>query len=232
MDAIVRPAGNLTQDEVRNMLHLMQEYYLNVNEDDFSRDLAEKDKVILLLEADILCGFSTWKLFRHRCDGRQVNVIYSGDTITARDHRTSFALPIAWGHLMFNVLEKDNDNPLFWLLTSKGYKTYRFLPVFFKSFYPSYLHKAPDFERSLIVSLAGDKFGDRFNPETFVVRAQEDAQRLRPGVADVTQTRLKDEHVAFFYRSNPHYARGDELVCLARCDPDNITSFMLRQLGK
>jgi hypothetical protein len=230
MEPIVRPVCNLTQEEITRMLRLMREYYLNVNDVEFRNDLFKKDKVILLMDNGELCGFSTWMQFRHICNEQQVNIIYSGDTITDADHRNSMALPVAWGNLMASILDQDSHTPLFWLLTSKGYKTYRFLPVFFKTFFPSYRCVTPDFERSLMISLARQKFGDKFDPETQVVRVAEGSQCLRPGVGDITPTRLRDEHVDFFYKSNPNYGRGDELVCLARCSRDNIRPFILRQL--
>jgi hypothetical protein len=41
---------------------------------------------------------------------------------------------------------------------------------------------------------------------------------------------LQDPHVAFFQKLNPGYAQGDELVCLARFHPDNLTPYIRRQL--
>jgi hypothetical protein len=232
MEATVKTIGVLTTSDTAAMLQLMQDYYLNVDEGVFRSDLAEKDRVIMLSESGALCGFSTWKLFGHTCDGQQVNVIYSGDTITDSDHRSSLALPVAWGRLMMDALERDPETPLYWLLSSKGYKTYRFLPVFFRSFYPSSMHEPSVFEKSLIFSLAKRRYGDRFDPESLIVRAGPDAQRLRPGVGDVTSERLGDKHVSYFWERNPNYAQGDELVCLTRCAYDNVTKFMLRQLLK
>jgi len=36
--------------------------------------------------------------------------------------------------------------------------------------------------------------------------------------------------VAFFKRMNPGHACGDELVCLTRFHPDNLTDYIRRQL--
>ena len=74
------------------------------------------------------------------------------------------------------------------------------------------------------------KYGDRFNTETWVVKARPGDQLLRPGVADISSQQLKKGHIAFFARTNPGHARGDELVCLARCHHDNIKSFIMRKL--
>ena len=55
----------------------------------------------------------------------------------------SLALPVAWGRLMLSLEEVGAGQHLYWLLTSKGYKTYRFLPVFFNEFYPCFSSPTP-----------------------------------------------------------------------------------------
>jgi hypothetical protein len=208
----------------------MNRYYLDVNPAQFNQDLSDKDGVIMLYADGALRGFSTWMLFEHECAGQSVSIMFSGDTITDQDYRGSLALPIAGGQLMLKKLSEHTGKVMFWMLTTKGYRTYRFLPVFFRAFYPSCRHGTPDFEISLLESLARMRFDSRFNAETCVLTAPDRAQRLRPGIDDVPPARLKDEHVAFFTRQNPGYARGDELVCLARCDRDNVRPSMLRRL--
>ncbi len=230
LEAAVTPVAGLSEARLIEMLQLMQAYYSNVFPDQFRRDLAEKDMVITLLENGRLCGFSTWMLFPHEFDGRRVNVIFSGDTIIESRHWRSLALPVTWGRLMLAALAEHPGEGLYWLLISKGYKTYRFLPVFFREFYPSYRKETPAFERGLLGSIARRKFGDGYNAGTGVLPAGPDSQRLRPGVADLTEARRRDEHIAFFERANPGHARGDELVCLACCHRDNIHPYILRQL--
>lgn len=232
LKAVIRPVTDLTESQVQEMLSLMQAYYLNVTPEQFVKDLKEKDFVILLFDEGYIRGFSTWMLCDHDCEGRRVSVIFSGDTIVERSHWRSLALPLAWGRLMLSALAEHPGQELYWLLTSKGYKTYRFLPVFFREFYPSYAREAPPFEKALLCSLARRKFGSRFNPETGIIQAAEGAQCLHPGIADITEARRTDKHVAFFEKANPGHARGDELVCIARCHEDNLNPFILRQLHK
>ena len=79
-------------------------------------------------------------------------------------------------------------------------------------------------------ALAQAKFSGRFDREAGVVRP-ESAAPLRSGVADVTEKRLADPHVAFFVSANPGHARGDELVCLTELAPENLTPAGRRMLG-
>jgi len=232
LKTVITPVTDLAESLVQEMLRLMQAYYLNVTPAQFIKDLEEKDFVILLYENDYIRGFSTWMLFGHDFESQRVNVIFSGDTIIDKSHWHSLGLPLAWGRLMLSALSEHPGEELYWLLTSKGYKTYRFLPVFFREFYPSYMKEAPPFEKALLCSLAQRKFGDRFDPKSWIVRAPEGAQCLRPGVADITETRREEKHVAFFEKANPGHAKGDELVCIALCSEDNLNPFILRQLHK
>jgi len=161
-------------------------------------------------------------------ENRPTRILFSGDTIIAKDHWGSLALPVAWGRLMLSLTCPHIE--LYWLLTSKGYKTYRFLPVFFHEFYPCYSKPTPAFEKALLERVAGQRFGTRFDPASGVLRAEPGAQRLREGVAELDDRRLRDPHVAFFQRQNPGHAHGDELVCLARFHPDNLRPYIRRQL--
>jgi len=228
--AIITSVVDLSEKHMHDMLSIMQAYYCNVTRDQFLEDLGEKEWVILLWENDSICGFSTQMLFNHDFDGHQIQVIFSGDTVIRKNYRRSLALPVAWGRLMLLILSEHPDRELYWLLTSKGYKTYRFLPVFFREFYPSCVNEAPAFEKMLLRSLGRRKFGGRFDSKLGIIRASEGSQYVRPGVADITEIRGRDEHVAFFEKANPGHAKGDELVCIARCHEDNLKPFILRRL--
>jgi hypothetical protein len=230
LQSLIIPADKIDQSQFLVMLRIMQTYYLNVTALQFAADLKDKDCVILLHEKGQIRGFSTWKLTPFEIGDRQVNLIFSGDTIVEAEHWNSMALPIAWGHLMLETLARHADRDLYWLLTTKGYKTYRFLPVFFREFYPSPGRATPAFEKALLNKYAADKFGHLFNPLTGILSANDAAQKLVPGVADITDIRRKDPYVAFFERINPGHLRGDELVCLASCRPKNIRPFILRYL--
>jgi len=230
LEATTIPANTLTADQIATMLRLMQSHYEGVSESQFLADLQEKNWVILLREEETIRGFSTQKLFEHSLDGEQVNVLFSGDTIIDKNCWGSQALPIAWGRLMNRLLVEYPQRELYWLLTSKGYKTYRFLPVFFCEYFPQYAVESPPEMKRLRDSLAAKRFGARFNPDTGVLRAEMGAQRLRGGIAELDDQRLRDPYIAFFAQCNPGHARGDELVCLARWHPENLTPYIRRQL--
>jgi hypothetical protein len=46
----------------------------------------------------------------------------------------------------------------------------------------------------------------------------------------VEETRRKNPHISYFIGRNPGFIRGDELACLARVSPDNLTPIAHRIL--
>jgi len=224
------PVSNLRPEWVVQMRQLMHVHYEGVSEQQFLADLQAKQWVILLFDNCQLCGFSTQALFDYWHESRLIKILFSGDTIIDKSHWGSLALPVAWGRLMISLHTTYPRTELYWLLTSKGYKTYRFLPVFFHEFYPCCTAETPAFEKALLRGVAMQRFGTRFDATVGLLRAEPGAQRLREGIAELDGKRMRDPHVAFFQHQNPDHSRGDELVCLARFHPDNLKPYIRRQL--
>jgi hypothetical protein len=99
----------------------------------------------------------------------------------------------------------------FWLLLTSGFRTYRFLPVFWREFFPRFDAETPQEIKRLLPALARERFGSRFDSAAGVVRF-DSPQRLRGGLTEVPPSRESDPHIAFFLNSNPGWTNGDELV--------------------
>jgi len=227
----VRPVGSLSSRERGEMFSLMARYFSNVSRTVFERDLSEKEWCVLLTEASgQVKGFSTMMLVRAVVDDRPVAAVYSGDTIVDREHWGESILSRLWSRQAFDLASQIPEEPVYWLLLSSGYKTYRFLTTFFREFYPTHERQTPPEAKRVMEALAHAKFPGRFDPVAGVVYP-ENAAPLRSGVADVTEKRLADPHVAFFVSANPGHARGDELVCLTVLAPENLTPAGRRMLG-
>jgi hypothetical protein len=106
-----------------------------------------------------------------------------------------------------------------WLLITSGFRTYRFLPVFWRWFVPRHDGAA---DCGLRDRLAAARFGAGFDPATGIVRLAA-PQRLRAGFREVPSGRERDPHTAFFLEANPGWAAGDELACLCELADDNLT---------
>lgn len=215
------------------MFALMDRHYENVRRRAFDADLDEKQWVILLLDpaTDEVCGFSTQGVLHAAAAGRPVKALFSGDTIVDRARWGDPALAHVWGRLALSLIDAAPDAELYWFLISKGYKTYRFLPLFFHEFYPRRDAITPTGMRQVLDALARRKFPADYDAAAGVVRAGPGKDRLRPDVAEVTPERLRDPHVAFFVGRNPSHARGDELCCLAPLTRANFTAAAYRVIG-
>ena len=219
------PTADLTPATRHAMLSLMHRTYEGVSEAQFRVDLSEKHWAILLTHPATgdLCGFSTQMLLPLRVANRDLTVLFSGDTVVAREHWGDAALAHVWGNLVLSLADRHAPDTLFWSLISKGYRTYRFLPVFFHEFYPRHDAATPPWARAIIDAFGQAKFPHTFDAAHGLIRAHAGKDRLRAGIGDVTPERLHDPHVAFFARSNPHSAAGDELCCVAPLSRENFT---------
>ncbi len=224
---------DITPGRRAEMFALMESYYEGIERTTFDTDLDEKDWVIQLLdeETNQLKGFSTQMLFQVEVTGRAVRALFSGDTIIDRDARGERNLFQVSGWFLRSLMSAYPDEELYWFLISKGYKTYRFLPLFFHEFYPRFDTPTPAHFAAVIDALAGRKFPDGYDRASGLVRAGANSCRLRPGVAEITPDRLNDPHVRFFSERNPRHANGDELCCIAPITLANFTPAAYRAMG-
>jgi hypothetical protein len=206
-----------------DMFALLSRYYDGVSRQLFDSDLDAKDSVVVLREDNgRLCGFSTLVSFPFQHDGHSLKIVYSGDTIIEREHWGSHALAFAWIRHMGKLARQASGMPLYWLLTVKGHRTYRYLPAFGLRFAPDW--RAPQ-NPSLIRlrnTVAAERFGAAFDPETGIVSHAQTRGHLAIPYAGATERERRRADVQFFLKSNPGYRSGDELVCLCELAPDNM----------
>ena len=217
------PVPDLSEWQTDCMLTLMNTYYQNVNKDKFAADLAEKDGVLILADAhhDIR-GFTTYLTLSTVFQGAPYRILYSGDTIIE---------PAYWGHMalfrtfaaLLKTLMRQDPQPVYWFLLSKGVRTYLMLPLYFKHFYPCCQNGAAEDEANLLHHLAATRFGPQWLAKDGIVRLDPPADRLRDDLALIPADKRNNPHIRFFLDKNPGYVRGDELACLAKISQDNFT---------
>jgi hypothetical protein len=221
--AQVLATATLGESERRAMYALYERYYEGSSWQLFAGDLAGKDRVVLLRDDHgEVQGFSTLAIYERSFDGTPVRVIFSGDTVVDERHWGQQALAFAWLRLAGALKGERPDLPLYWLLISKGHRTYRYLPVFSRAFEPSPDPATSTGLRALKDFLAHDRFGKAYDRNTGVVRFAESRGHLRQPYAEVSEAHARLPEVAFFLAHNPGYARGDELVCLCELAADAL----------
>ncbi|CAB1056348.1 hypothetical protein D1BOALGB6SA_1084 [Olavius sp. associated proteobacterium Delta 1] len=229
---IIVNTARLNEEQKSDMYRLMVNHYNNVDPLEFAKDLAEKNWTILLVDrtSGKIKGFSTQMLFQHQYNDQTMLVLFSGDTIIDPGHWGSQALPVTLGRLMQSILASCPGEKLYWMLISKGFRTYRFLPVFFNAFYPRYDKATPAWEQGLITSLGKRKFADRYNSTNGIVTSSAHSQSLKKELSIPSKAHQKNHHVQFFLNANPDFGRGDELICVAPFHEQNIKPYLLRCL--
>jgi hypothetical protein len=225
------PVSSLDDATRAQMARIYLATYDGSSQTIFFGDLAAKDEVLLVQAADELVGFTTLRTFDYIWDGRKVRVVYSGDTVVDRAHWGQQSLAFAWISRMGAIKRDRPDIPLFWFLLVKGHRTFRYLPVFGKSFYPHWSVDRSDL-KPLADALATDMFPGDYNSTTGVVEFEQSRGHLKPHLALPTQSELDREGVRFFLERNPGFQRGHELVCLCEVEEHNMKPLTLRLFRK
>jgi hypothetical protein len=222
----------LSMQHRAQMLALMDGHYANVCPRRFATDLEEKDWVITVWNREgKLCGFSTQVLVDVSSRNEKVRVLFSGDTIVDRQHWGDPALSHVWGRLALDLVDSADAVNLVWFLLSQGFRTYRFLPLFFREFYPRFDCEMPLWAQDLIGRVAESRYGSLFDRKQGIVRSGDEQYCLREELAEISTSRLQDPHIRFFQRSNPEYYRGDELCCVAPLTRRNFTKAAWRVIN-
>lgn len=216
-------AARITDLEKEEMFALISTYFSNVAHQRFMGDMAEKDWVIVMREkGGKLCGFSTVEVLRERVDDREVVYVYSGDTIVEPQYWQSNLLAPAFGFFMLRMIGEHDGLPVYWFLITKGYRTYRFLPVYFRKFFPTYREEIPGEYDRLLKYICRKKFADYYDPESGIISFNGSKDHLNEEMCRVPQEKRRNPHVKYFLERNPYYYRGDELACIADISKENL----------
>ena len=222
--------ASCSEGEIETCYQLLCRGFLDINRDDFIRDFQEKDAVILLRkdrsEGEIV-GFSTLMVLTLTLLGEEIKGVFSGDTFVLPEYRGSTGLGVGLGQYFVETYEQFPRHKVYYILMSKGWRTYKILPFFFKEFAPHYEISTSTSEKALIDAFGKTKYPHYYQPETGLIQFGQSAARLRPESVDAVPMKM-DEHIRFFLQRNPGYLQGDELVCVARVVPENATNIFQR----
>jgi hypothetical protein len=215
---------DLSSLDVEQMFSLLNNHFKGVKRDVFNNDLDSKNWVILIKDEQTLelKGFSTLLMYDTWFENENISIVFSGDTIVDPSAWSSSALSTGWISSINKLRNEYSKGKLYWLLISGGYRTYRFLPLFWKEFYPCYDNPTPERILQLMQDLSIKRFGENYNIKTGVVRFPH-PHILRDGLHGIPTQRLRDRHIQFFQTLNPGHLNGDELVCFTEICEENLT---------
>jgi hypothetical protein len=196
---------------------LFRTTYDNACRERFESDLAEKQHIILLYDSATaaLKGFSTVLVREIATRSGSATVVFSGDTVIDCEYWGQKQLQLAFARLLVTLKLRAPWRPLYWFLVSKGYRTYLLLANAFPRSVPRVGKPDDAALRAVLDDLATERFGDQYDLVRGVVRYATPHERVREGIAPVTEAALRNAHVRFFVERNGEHAAGVELACLA-----------------
>lgn len=220
---------DISESLKEDMFMLMESHYANMNRADFITDLSEKHWVILLLSSDMkLVGFSTQVLLipEEKHSFSDCVVLFSGDTIIAHEYWGSIALPVAFLNLVSLIQKSHPGKKIYWMLITKGLRTYKFLSVFLQEYYPCHFASTPGHISEFMHYMGKRKFGVSYNARKGVIEANAKSQYLKESFQP--EPKKHNPVSDFFYSINPGYYKGDELLCMAEISDTNLHPFIKR----
>lgn len=233
LTADVRETRTLPGRMVDAMFRLYDRYYDATSETRFRADLRDKDHAILLFDrGGRLRGFSTLGVDEVEFEGRAIRSIFSGDTIIEHAYWGEQALAFEWTRLAGRIKAAEPGTPLYWFLIVKGYRTYRYLPVFARRFYPTWSEETPPAWQRLLDHLAHRRFGRGYDRVRGVISFPESRGHLKPDWADVPAEDMDRPEVRFFLERNPGHARGEELACITELAAENLRPLARRVFSR
>lgn len=227
------PINRISVQEIRQMYDVFHRYYAHAEMDDFIRDLSGKHGVILIRtrgEGRVV-GFSTivsLDMTIGRLKGRGV---FSGDTIIEREFWGTRTLQVAFFMYVLREKLRKPFRPLYWLLISKGYKTYLLMANNFQQYYPHPDGECPELA-PVIRHYCDRLFPGHYDSDRGILDFGDNAQHLKEGVASITpDLRQRVPKVRFFEECNPGWSQGNELPCVGEITLSTLLGFVFKAMG-
>jgi hypothetical protein len=228
---VVKQVQDVSESERQKITTLYLKYYEGSNANLVEQDLAKKSEIILLLYDKQIVGFTTLEFYSHQWNHQLIRVVFSGDTIIDKQHWGRQTLTFACISRMGWYKQQQPDVPVYWFLIVKGHRTYKYLPVFVKSFYPHWEYESQSL-KSIVESLVIEKFGEVYNPSTGVLEFHESQGHLKQAYAYPDEREIDKPSVKYFLQRNPGYIKGHELVCLCELAAENMKPLTRRVFEK
>ena len=222
---------SLTEYNKSQIVQLYLNYYDGSSINKVLTDLENKSEIILMYAGEELVGFTTLQFYQTQWNNQAIRVVYSGDTIVDKVHWGQQALTFHCIKRMGIYKNEQPEIPLYWFLIVKGYRTYKYMPTFVKSFYPYWKEQRADL-KVIADFLADEKFSDEYNPNTGVIEFSQPQGHLKQEYALPSEKETSKASVNYFLQKNPNYTIGHELVCLCELSEQNLKPLTLRVFTK
>ncbi|ENX41485.1 MULTISPECIES: hypothetical protein [unclassified Acinetobacter] len=221
-------------DRLKVMYSIYEQYYENTKFSIFVDDFKKKSGAILIFnsETDEIVGFSTVVVQHFYLNGKDYTVLFSGDTVILRAYWGTRTLQSTMLKLMIKLRVKYPFNELYWLLISKGYKTYLLLANNYYVYYPNIKDENQHLS-TVVEHYCENFFGEYYDKEAGLLNFGNDYQPLKGEVAPITEEmRAKNPNIHFFEQMNPTWTVGTELPCIGRLGWKDLARFPVKLITK
>lgn len=210
---------DITLDECLGMYELFKVYYQNTPFEQFLEDFSNKTGAhIAKRKTDgKVVGFSTGVARTIEVDGKPVRILFSGDTVMAKEYWGHSAFPQSFFRWLLSERLRHPTLPMYWFLISMGYRTYLILANNFYKYYPNIYGDDPHL-KNVAFTAADNIFPGALNRETGLLDFGEDACTLSDFVTPITDKERAVPKIAFFESRNPSWHKGDEMACVGSLD--------------
>ena len=225
-----RKTKDFSEKDLKQVYRVFEQYYDNTSFKLFKRDLSNKSGAFLVLhpKTGSIVGFSTIKELSLEIEGKKTHAFFSGDTVVEKEFWGTRILPYLMFKYIVSFRLRTVGDPIYWLLISKGYKTYMIMANNWYSYYPHYKGKNQHLKR-IADAYADAYYGDYYVEEKGIMDFGDDYAPLKGEVAPITnEMRQKSPKIKFFEELNPEWKRGTELVCVGAIPTKDIFRYVER----
>lgn len=221
-------------DRLKAMYSIYEQYYENTQFEIFVNDFKKKSGAMLIFNSktDEVVGFSTVAVQHFYLNGKDYTVLFSGDTVILKEFWGNRTLQSTMLKLIIKLRVKYPFNEFYWLLISKGYKTYLLLANNYYVYYP-HVNGENEHLSNVIEHYCENFFGEYYDKEVGLLNFGDDYQPLKGEVAPITEEmRITNPKIDFFERKNPTWTTGTELPCIGRLGWKDLARFPTRFITK
>lgn len=227
-------SAQVSSEQLRHMYSIYEQYYDNTRFEIFQADFAKKHGAILIFHPKTheIVGFSTIALHHFNLEGQRYTLMFSGDTVIMKEFWGCRALQSTMLKLLIRIrFEYPFDN-FYWMLISKGYKTYLLLANNYYSYYPHYKGKHGRL-KPIVEYYCKKYFAEYFDAKTGLLNFGSDYQPLKGEVAPITERMRRDNpKIKFFEHLNPSWEQGTELPCIGEISWKDLARYPKRFFTK
>ncbi|MFY9179321.1 MAG: hypothetical protein WAO12_06015 [Venatoribacter sp.] len=234
LKAKYHPISKISVVDVYQMYSIYSKYYMNTKWRIFLSDLSKKSGVFIIRRKDNkkIVGFSTVVNYPIFHEGKKSLGVFSGDTIIEREYWGSRVLQMAFYKYMVTLKILNPFQDLYWLLISKGFKTYLLMSNNVDKYFPSVDNNSPELA-PIVDNYCQALFHEYYDSKQRILDFGDHYQCLKDGVAEIDENLAhSNDKISFFEQMNPEWRRGTELPCVGLISWSLIFGYVKKYLNK